>query len=35
MVMSKSTGELPDVFGMKEGSYAEPGAYVLERAFVG
>ena len=35
MAMIKETGELLESFGMKEGSNAEPGDYVLERAFVG
>ncbi len=35
MAMIKETGELLETFGMKEGSNAEPGDYVLERAFVG
>jgi ferredoxin--NADP+ reductase len=33
--MIKETAELLESFGMKEGSNAEPGDYVLERAFVG
>jgi ferredoxin--NADP+ reductase len=35
MAMIKETAELLETFGMKEGSNAEPGDYVLERAFVG
>ena len=35
MAMIKETGELLEAFGLKEGSNAEPGDYVLERAFVG
>ena len=35
MAMIKETGELLETFGLKEGSNAEPGDYVLERAFVG
>jgi ferredoxin--NADP+ reductase len=35
MAMIKETAELLEGFGMKEGSNAEPGDYVLERAFVG
>ena len=35
MAMIKEAGELLETFGMKEGSNAEPGDYVLERAFVG
>jgi ferredoxin--NADP+ reductase len=35
MAMIKETAELLESFGMKEGSNAEPGDYVLERAFVG
>jgi len=35
MAMIKETGELLETYGMKEGSNAEPGDYVLERAFVG
>jgi ferredoxin/flavodoxin---NADP+ reductase len=35
MAMIKETGELLESFGLKEGSNAEPGDYVLERAFVG
>ncbi len=35
MAMIKDTAELLETFGMKEGSNAEPGDYVLERAFVG
>ncbi|KQS54269.1 ferredoxin-NADP reductase [Brevundimonas sp. Leaf363] len=35
MGMIKETGELLETFGLKEGSNAEPGDYVLERAFVG
>ena len=35
MAMIKETGELLESYGMKEGSNAEPGDYVLERAFVG
>ena len=35
MAMIKETAELLEGFGLKEGSNAEPGAYVLERAFVG
>ncbi len=35
MAMIKETAALLDGFGMKEGSNAEPGDYVLERAFVG
>ncbi len=35
MAMIKQTAELLDGFGLKEGSNAEPGDYVLERAFVG
>jgi ferredoxin--NADP+ reductase len=35
MAMIKETGELVEGFGLKEGSNAEPGDYVLERAFVG
>ena len=35
MAMIKETGELLEAQGLKEGSNAEPGDYVLERAFVG
>ena len=35
MAMIKQTAELLDGYGLKEGSNAEPGDYVLERAFVG
>ncbi len=35
MAMIKETGELLETYGLKEGSNAEPGDYVLERAFVG
>ena len=35
MAMIKETGELLETFGLREGSNAEPGDYVLERAFVG
>ena len=35
MAMIKETGDLLEGFGLKEGSNAEPGDYVLERAFVG
>jgi ferredoxin--NADP+ reductase len=35
MAMIKETGDLLEAFGLKEGSNAEPGDYVLERAFVG
>ena len=35
MAMIKEAGELLEGFGLKEGSNAEPGDYVLERAFVG
>jgi len=35
MHMIKETGELLESYGLKEGSNAEPGDYVLERAFVG
>jgi len=35
MAMIKETGELLESFDLKEGSNAEPGDYVLERAFVG
>ena len=35
MHMIKETAELLDTYGLKEGSNAEPGDYVLERAFVG
>jgi len=35
MAMIKETGELLEGFGLREGSNAEPGDYVLERAFVG
>ena len=35
MAMIKQAGELLETFGLKEGSNAEPGDYVLERAFVG
>lgn len=35
MHMIKETGELLETYGLKEGSNAEPGDYVLERAFVG
>ncbi|MBX9706483.1 MAG: ferredoxin--NADP reductase [Caulobacteraceae bacterium] len=35
MAMIKETAELLEGFGLKEGSNAEPGDYVLERAFVG
>lgn len=35
MAMIKETAELLETFGLKEGSNAEPGDYVLERAFVG
>ena len=35
MVMIKETAELIEACGLKEGSNAEPGDYVLERAFVG
>ena len=35
MAMIKETGELLEGFGLTEGSNAEPGDYVLERAFVG
>ena len=33
--MIKETGELLESYGLKEGSNAEPGDYILERAFVG
>ena len=35
MAMIKEAGELLETCGLKEGSNAEPGDYVLERAFVG
>jgi ferredoxin--NADP+ reductase len=35
MHMIKETAELLETYGLKEGSNAEPGDYVLERAFVG
>jgi len=35
MAMIKQAGELLETYGLKEGSNAEPGDYVLERAFVG
>lgn len=35
MAMIKETAELLEGYGLKEGSNAEPGDYVLERAFVG
>ena len=35
MAMIKETAEQLETFGLKEGSNAEPGDYVLERAFVG
>ncbi len=35
MAMIKETGEILETYGLKEGSNAEPGDYVLERAFVG
>lgn len=35
MAMIKETAELLETYGLKEGSNAEPGDYVLERAFVG
>ena len=35
MAMIKETAELLEACGLKEGSNAEPGDYVLERAFVG
>ncbi|MGQ2990201.1 MAG: ferredoxin--NADP reductase [Brevundimonas sp.] len=35
MDMIKQAGELLETYGLKEGSNAEPGDYVLERAFVG
>ena len=35
MAMIKQAAEVLETFGMKEGSNAEPGVYVLERAFVG
>ncbi len=35
MAMIKETAELLEAYGMTEGSNAEPGDYVLERAFVG
>ena len=35
MAMIKEAGELIETYGLKEGSNAEPGDYVLERAFVG
>ena len=35
MAMIKETAELLEQYGLKEGSNAEPGDYVLERAFVG
>lgn len=35
MAMIKEAGELLEGFGLREGSNAEPGDYVLERAFVG
>src|SRR5690606_1149163 len=35
MAMIKETAELLESYGMNEGSNAEPGDYVLERAFVG
>lgn len=35
MAMIKETAELLENYGLKEGSNAEPGDYVLERAFVG
>lgn len=35
MDMIKQAGELLETYGLREGSNAEPGDYVLERAFVG
>ena len=35
MAMIKETAALLETFGMKEGSNAEPGDFVIERAFVG
>ncbi len=35
MAMIKEAGDLLETYGLKEGSNAEPGDYVLERAFVG
>ena len=35
MAMIKEAAELLEQYGLKEGSNAEPGDYVLERAFVG
>ena len=35
MAMIKEAAALLETFGLKEGSNAEPGDYVLERAFVG
>jgi ferredoxin--NADP+ reductase len=35
MAMIKETADLLETFGLREGSNAEPGDYVLERAFVG
>ena len=35
MAMIKETADLLESYGLKEGSNAEPGDYVLERAFVG
>jgi ferredoxin/flavodoxin---NADP+ reductase len=35
MAMIKEAAELLETWGLKEGSNAEPGDYVLERAFVG
>lgn len=35
MAMIKEAGELLETYGLREGSNAEPGDYVLERAFVG
>lgn len=35
MAMIKQTATLLETFGLREGSNAEPGDYVLERAFVG
>lgn len=35
MAMIKEIAELLETYGLKEGSNAEPGDYVLERAFVG
>ena len=35
MAMIKETAELLEDYGMREGSNAEPGDFVLERAFVG